>query len=313
MKHLQMNNSPMIPPVMSEVLRDIIVDPSNEPFEPLAPAAEQVSNVNRWTDPDSLPLEEPLEAYIARDPYPLPSISDREGYHDQDRHFDWWLSGLADFLATCEQFRRHTGHSLGEGHQILELGCASGRILRHFACQSKAARVCGCDINLRHIEWIRMFLPPSIRILQNTILPNLPFEDRSFDLICAFSVFTHVDHLELAWLAEIRRVLKLGGIAYLSIHGEATWSIMRPGVPVYDALMSKRKRIKGCKVDDRLFSGPIPHPKTIFAWESVRNYNTNVFHTTDYINNAWGRFLKVLEIIPGGHGYQDVVVLQKVD
>lgn len=303
----------MIPPVMSELLRDLIIDPSTEPFEPLGPAVEQLSNANRWTDPASLPLEELLETYIERDPYPLPSIADREGYHDKDRHFDWWLSGLADYLATRQAFRQHRECELGRDHQVLEIGCASGRVLRHFACQSGAGRVCGCDINLRHIEWIRLFLPKAIRILQSTILPNLPFEDRSFDLICAYSVFTHIDHLELAWLAEIRRILKPGGIAYLSIHGEATWSIMGPNIPVYNALMSMRKRIKGCKVDDDLFKGPLPHPKTIFAWESARNYNTNVFHTSDYIHDAWGRFLKVLEIIPGGHGVQDVVVLQKVD
>jgi len=36
-----------------------------------------------------------------------------------------------------------------------------------------------------------------------------------------------------------------------------------------------------------------------------------VFHSLDYIRNAWGRFFDVVDIIPKGHDYQDVVVLRK--
>ena len=37
-------------------------------------------------------------------------------------------------------------------------------------------------------------------------------------------------HFELAWLAELRRVLVPGGFAYLTIHSEHTWRIYDPRV-----------------------------------------------------------------------------------
>jgi ubiquinone/menaquinone biosynthesis C-methylase UbiE len=46
----------------------------------------------------------------------------------------------------------------------------------------------------------------------NTILPHLPFEDRSFDVVYAGSVFTHIDDLAQTWFLELRRVLHAGGM-----------------------------------------------------------------------------------------------------
>jgi hypothetical protein len=41
--------------------------------------------------------------------------------------------------------------------------------------------------------------------------------------VTAFSVFTHINEPEIAWLLELRRILKIGGIACNSVHDEATW------------------------------------------------------------------------------------------
>ena len=190
---------------------------------------------------DDVKLQHPLPAYADLDPYPIPVTEDREGYYG-DFHYDWWLSGLYDYLAVKQTLTRFGG-SLKPGDAVFESGCASGRVLRHFACQAKDIDIWGADINLRHVEWIQNYLPQHIRIFQNTALPHLPIDDKSISLVMAFSVFTHIDELELAWLAELRRVLKPGGFAYLTIHSEHTWSIMRPGLSAFEYLMAVRERI----------------------------------------------------------------------
>jgi SAM-dependent methyltransferase len=305
------SKTPIISQQLPDWLKDITFQSGNEPFQPLPAASHHVNSPNQWIDIKSMNLAEPLEKYLERDPYPIPSIADREGYYDQDRHFDWWLSGLQDFLGVHRALTKH-GTELSQSSALLEMGCASARMLRHVAFQGNGCEVWGCDINLRHVEWIRSYLPPSIKIFQNTILPNLPLEDCYFDAVTAFSVFTHIDDFELAWLAEIRRVLKPGGIAYLSIHGENCWSNLGPEIPVYNALLRMSKDIQGWgKITPEFFKQKLPRDKTVFAWNTARNYNTNVFHSTDYIKNCWGRFFEVLEIIPSGHTYQDVVVLRK--
>ena len=50
----------------------------------------------------------------------------------------------------------------------------------------------------------------------NASLTELPFEDNSFDLVCAFDVVEHIENHQLA-IQEIKRVLKKDGIIYLTV------------------------------------------------------------------------------------------------
>jgi methylase of polypeptide subunit release factors len=56
------------------------------------------------------------------------------------------------------------GGPLKAGDTFYEMGCASGRVLRHFAVQHDDLNVWGSDINNRHIEWMRLNLPENINI-----------------------------------------------------------------------------------------------------------------------------------------------------
>ena len=56
--------------------------------------------------------------------------------------------------------------------------------------------------------------------------PHLPFEDRSFGLVYCGSLFTHIDDLAEAWLAELHRVLRPGGRLYFSIHDQHSVRIL---------------------------------------------------------------------------------------
>jgi SAM-dependent methyltransferase len=51
--------------------------------------------------------------------------------------------------------------------------------------------------------------------------PPLPFEDNSFDLIWAISVWTHLTDNALPWLAEMHRILRPGGIFIPTYMGES--------------------------------------------------------------------------------------------
>jgi len=199
---------------------------------------------------------------------------------------------------------------LKAGDTFYDMGCASGRVLRHFAIQEDL-NVWGSDINNRHVEWMRLNLPETIHIFQNTILPQVPMESNSVDIACAFSVFTHIDDLDLTWLCEIRRILKKGGFFYATIHSDDTWDNLSPGDEIYKALINMAPNIKNYQITDDFLTGPLPKDKTVFSWPA-NNYNTNVFHKKDYIHKEWGRFFKIHEIVRAGAEYQDVVVMQKL-
>lgn len=130
------------------------------------------------------------------------------------------------------------------------------------------------------------------------------------DIVCAFSVFTHIDDLDLAWLCEIRRVLKKNGLFYVTIHSDDTWKSLCPKDQIYQSLVERAPYINDYKITEDFLAGPLPQDKTVFSWHA-NNYNTYVFHKKSYICREWGRFFKIHEIIRAGSQYQDVVVMQK--
>lgn len=300
--------APLISSHNPAYLSAISIKGDREPYEELGSATDYKGG-EVHTDLSPLATPEDINRFLENDTYPLPATADREGYHGT-RHYDWWLSGLKDYLMILNKLTEHDA-TLKAGDSVFELGCASGRVLRHFAVQRSDLDCWGADIKLRHIEWMRMFLPPHLRIFHNTILPQLPLEDNSLAVVTAFSVFTHIDDLELAWLAEVRRVLKPGAFFYVTIHSERTWALMKPGIPIYDSLIHMGPHIPDYQVSEAFLKGSMPREKTVFYWDNAVNYNCNVFHHTDYVKREWGRFFDVAEIIPGGSGYQDVVLLRK--
>jgi|GEM_PF-457109 len=247
----------------------------------------------------------PLMELAAKDTLPIPNSQDREGY--AVGYDEWyWLSGLRDYHLAMQALRDHGAG----GDRLLEIGCASGRVLRHFAMQSEFSELWGTDINHRHIRWLSDHMPPKVKPLTMPALPGLPVEDNYFDVVTAFSVFTHIDVFETAFLADIRRVLKPGGIAYLTAHTETTWDDMRESLGTGEQGLAKRM----VKVDpglEQTIQNPMPKGRTQYRHTQKGPYRGQVFHSTDYIENVWGRFFTIEQIIPFGHEKQTVIIARK--
>ena len=273
-----------------------------EPYDHLGPVSLYIGGESSIR-PEDLKLEKSLDDYIHGDTRPLPSTQDREGYMD-DRHYEYWLSGLQDYLEIKHLLRKQ-GRVIEDGFRILDFGCASGRVLRHFLCHERRAESWAADMNPRHVEWVRRFLGPGVKVFQNSRLPGFPIEDNFFDLVYAFSVFTHIDALELAWLLEIRRVLKKGGLAFITIHSDHTWNSMKPEWLIYHTLLSHPE------VTVETIKRPMDRERISYRWYDGESYSANVFHSVEYIRATWGRFFEVVDIVTQGHFYQDVVLLRK--
>jgi len=242
-----------------------------------------------------------LESALKLDTWPLPRTEDREGYYGP-HHFSFWASGYRD-----SRLLRECCERLGvQLRDYLDFGCASGRVIRHFAAHVPDVSVTGCDINRRHVDWVAAHLPPSIRVFQNHSIPVLPLPDESLDLVSAYSVFTHIEAFETAWLMELRRVLRPGGIAWVTVHTERTWQEMRPGWPLYKA-MSGHPEFQDF-LEER---GDPPRDRMVFRWRQNQSYTSNVFYTRDYLQAHWGRIMEIVEDHHRLPGFQDVVVLRK--
>lgn len=254
-----------------------------------------LSDVSTYKDasthikPESLRIDKKIGKDIEKDIFPLPSPEDRENYAGE-RHFEYWISGLRDYLDIKNNLQNY-GYYLDNNFSIYDMGCASGRVIRHFLCQERGLKLWASDINSNHVEWVGKYLGSNIKIFQNYSLPHLPIEDNYFNLVYAFSVFTHIDAFEVAWLLEIKRVLKPGGFAYLTIHSDNTWSIMRDGgaIPIYEALLTHPE------FSPDLLKSNLPEERVVYRWLTESSYRANVFHKIEYIKDTWGKYFEIIE------------------
>ena len=120
------------------------------------------------------------------------------------------------------RLRRATGietASFQTARRILDFGCGDGRIIR-WLHDLKDCEVWGVDLVGEYILLCQQYLSPPFKFATNTSELHLPFEDRSFDLIYACSVFTHIADLADAWLLELRRILRPEGRLFITVHDD---------------------------------------------------------------------------------------------
>jgi SAM-dependent methyltransferase len=170
-----------------------------------------------------------------------------------------------------------------QGKRVLDFGCGSARMLRHFLSEAEQAEFWGCDIDGPSIEWVQENLSPPLHCFRNDPEPPLPLEGGYFDLIWATSVFTHITDRWSDWLLELHRILAPGGLLFATYHGEWTW----------DAYLQEPYR------EDEVGMVVVEH------WQPWDRGGPMVFHSEWWLRAHWGRAFEILEVQrprPSGDG-----------
>jgi SAM-dependent methyltransferase len=104
-------------------------------------------------------------------------------------------------------------------NRVLDFGCGCARLLRHWP--DGHTKLAGVDHDPRLIEWSRQAFP-HIEFELNSPESPLRFDDGSFDLAYAVSVFTHLgESAQMFWIRELRRVVAEDGLLLLTLHGSS--------------------------------------------------------------------------------------------
>jgi SAM-dependent methyltransferase len=198
---------------------------------------------------------------------------------------DWFLRGGR---AGYDAIAAHV--PLGEIRSVLDFGCGCGRVTRWWS--DFHGEVTGSDVSAPAVAWCRENLPFA-RFETNALAPPLVFEDESFDLVYALSVFTHLTaDLQLVWRDEVRRVLRPGGRLLLTTHG-------RSYAPRLDA--DERARFEAGEL--------------VVRWGEVVGSNLcSAYHPERYLRDTFADGFAFLELEPEGargNPTQDLVLLQK--
>jgi SAM-dependent methyltransferase len=100
--------------------------------------------------------------------------------------------------------------AIGTGKRVLDLGCRSGALTRHFLDGNS---VVGLDVDAAALEKAAAL---GIEPVQASAEDPLPFEDASFDAVVAGELLEHLRFPD-ALVVEIRRVLRPGGVLVGSV------------------------------------------------------------------------------------------------
>lgn len=121
----------------------------------------------------------------------------------------------------AHHIRAHLAKLSGdEKPRVLEWGCGPARLIKHMPELLPGAEIFGTDYNDRSIAWCQENIE-GVAFKQNQLNPPLDFPDNHFDACYNFSVLTHLsEEVQLAWAAELHRVLKPGGMLVATTHGK---------------------------------------------------------------------------------------------
>ncbi len=191
--------------------------------------------------------------------------------------------------------------------RVLDFGCGAGRTLRQFLDVADRNEIWGCDVHEPSIAWLREHLCPPLHAFVNDLEPPLLLDDSSFDLVYGLSVFTHLADDWSAWLVELHRLLRAGGIAVITFLNEPMWNDLA-GKPFFQDELKR-------------------------AWDEdatgmlVTNYGLPqddigpvVYHSEWWLREHWGRAFDILRLrrwgfaqepgLRAGHGW---VTMRKRD
>jgi SAM-dependent methyltransferase len=189
----------------------------------------------------------------------------------------WFLQSGELGARTLVDVLARQGRTLDHFESVLDFGCGCGRVIRHLKGMT-GGEIHGTDSNPIAIRWCQRNLSFA-RFRVNPLEPPLPYPDGMFDLVYAFSVFTHLtEPLQARWMDELRRVLVPGGMAILTVHGDKCAEVLLP---------SERVEYRNEKL-------------VVRGTDLVGMNDCCAFHPEGYVRGVLARAFDVVDFIPEG-------------
>lgn len=187
------------------------------------------------------------------------------------------------------------------GSAILDLGSGPGRVAWWVKSACPSVRLTCADIDAEAIHWANAHMPDVASFVATPPMPPMPpmpFASESFDAIYCISLFTHLDEsMQDAWLQEIARMLKPGGLLLATTHGELATS------------SCTASELAQLQTDGFVFRTASPRRIKLDGLPAF--YQTS-FHSRRYVQEHWSKVLDVVSHVPGGiQQHQDLIVLRR--
>jgi len=152
---------------------------------------------------------------------------------------------------------------LGKPCAVLDVGCGAGMLSNALA--QKGHCVTGIDLSEKSLDIAKKYDKTSEVVYHHGNAYRLPYEDNSFDVVCAMDVLEHVVHPRKL-LKEVSRVLKPKGLfffhtfnrnplSYILVIKGVEWFVRNTprNMHVYDLFITPSELKKMCEMEHMQF------------------------------------------------------------
>lgn len=195
-----------------------------------------------------------------------------------------------------EQLVAEAGFAFRPGQTVLDFGCGPGRLVAALSIRHAGVAFRGSDIDPEPIAWASEALADRGVFGVNGHAPPLTYGTATFDLVYCISVFTHLpEDQQFAWLDELARVLKPGGVLLTTT--------MNPRAYPLPAEVVAEAEAHG-----------FAYWATAAETDGLPSFYRLAYHTHDYIRRAWAeRGFEVVRIGANDlNDTQDSVLLRRL-
>lgn len=151
----------------------------------------------------------------------------KKGFRSRRQAMHYAIGGQFEAMGMLElELLRHYG--LKPEHYLIDVGCGSGRLAAPLAGYL-TGRYLGTDVVEALIDYAREQVQRSDWRFEITSNLRIPERENQADMVCFFSVLTHLLHEQsYVYLREARRVVKRGGsivFSFLEFNIPSHWAV----------------------------------------------------------------------------------------
>jgi len=226
------------------------------------------------------------------------------------------LQEVFGFFAAVKAYGKQLGRPLQVDTRILDFGCGWGRILRFFLRDCLAANLHGIDVDPGLVEICRKTMNyGSFDVVDP--LPPTRVATESFDFVVGYSVFSHLaEHASLAWVEELARVLKPGGIMVVTTEPREFIELCR-SLRGQNHEFAWHQALANSFVDTEAAYRAYDAGEYLYAPTGGGSYRPADFYgealiPEGYVRARWTKFLRFVDFVSDPQRFtQALIVMQK--
>jgi ubiquinone/menaquinone biosynthesis C-methylase UbiE len=200
--------------------------------------------------------------------------------------------------------------------KILDFGIGWGRIARFFARDVPYGNVYGVDVMPLMIDVCRRSMVPASLLVTEPRGDTL-FRDSYFDIVYAYSVFTHLpENIALHWLTELHRIMTPGAMLVMTVEPPRFIDFCR-SIKGGDELSLWHQFLKNCidkmpDAEERAARGELVYIPTSGGPSLPADVYGDTVIPAGYIEKNWSHLFEMVDYLDDPHRFwQAVVVLKK--